>query len=98
MNLLEKTNNINKHNCFIEVSEEKQGHLNVCKVICDSNKRKNKWIHFFPSVYQGYAMLHAKYLFDLPGKVFIVYQINEHSKGGHVEYEMPITGYKMAMF
>ena len=87
MILLKSTNIITKYKCKIQVSEKKDNHLNVCLVKCSG---RNKWTHLFPSVYQDYAMLHATYLFDLPGKAFIVYQINEHSRGGHVEYEMQL--------
>jgi hypothetical protein len=30
----------------------------------------------------------SKHLIDLPGKRFLVRQINEHSRGGHCEYEV----------
>jgi hypothetical protein len=84
MNLLKSTNNINKYKCEILISEKKESHLDVCMIQCSG---KNKWSHLFYSVYDGYAMLLEKQLIDLPGKHFLVYQINEHSRGGHCEYE-----------
>lgn len=90
MDFLTQTNIIKKYNCSILVSEKNEGHLNICKVECVSNKRNNNWTHLFPSIYADYAMLHEKYLIDLPGRNFLVYQINEHSRGGHTEFEMQL--------
>jgi len=84
MNLIKSTNSIKKYKCEIQISEKKDNHLDVCLVECSG---KNKWTHLFYSTYGGYAMLLEKHLKDLPGKHFLVYQINEHSRGGHYEYE-----------
>ena len=88
MNPIERTYCIEKYNCSIGVSEEKSKHSTVCKVECVCDKRKNNWQQIFESVYGGYAMLIEKHLLDLPGKRFLVQQINEHSRGGHREYEV----------
>ena len=84
MIILKTTNNIKKYRREIQVSEKEDRNINVCLVECFG---KNKWSHLFYSSYDGYAMLLEKKLIDLPGKLFMVYQINEHSRGGHVEYE-----------
>lgn len=85
--LLKQTDNIKKYKCSISISEIKEQHLNVCII---ESFGKNKWNQPFYSIYGGYAMLLEKYLFDLPGRLFLAYQINEHSKGGHCEYETQI--------
>ncbi len=85
MIILEETNRIIKDHCTLSFSEE---HTNSCQVIC--TRRKNKWTHVFPSIYSDYAMLREKSLIDLPGKTFLVYQINEHSRGGHHEFEVQL--------
>lgn len=90
MIVLNKTQALKKHKCVIKVSEIKEKHLIVCKVECSGKARKNTWTHRFFSIYGGYAMLLEKDLIDLPGKLFMVCQINEHSKGGHCEYEMQL--------
>ncbi len=87
MNLLKSTDNINKYKCEILLSEKKKGHLDVCKV---ESSGKNNWTHLFYSTYAGYAMLLEKQLLDLPGKHFLVHQANEHSRGGHCEFETQI--------
>jgi len=35
-------------------------------------------------------MLLEKHLIDLHGKHFLLYQINEYSRGGHCEYDMQL--------
>ncbi len=85
MIILEETNKITKNHCTLTISEINTNH---CQVDCTG--RKNKWTHIFPSIYADYAMLRDKCLIDLPGKSFLVYQINEHSKGGHHEYEVQL--------
>ncbi len=90
MILLKKTDSIRKNKCLITLSEERDNYSGVCKVECTGRSRKYKWTHLFPSVYGGYAMLREKYLIDLPGKCFLAHQVNEHSKGGHCEYEIQL--------
>jgi len=87
MTLLKKTQKIIKKNCQLQISEVKQGHLNRCLLTSTGKSKKYKWQKSFNSIYGGYAMLMAKHMIDLPGKRFILQQVNEHSRGGHCEYE-----------
>jgi hypothetical protein len=90
MKLVNTTNIIKKYKCEIKVSEIVKEHLIICKVTCTGISKKNRWEHLYPSTYGGYAMLLEKHLIDLTGKNFLAYQINEHSRGGHYEYEMQL--------
>ena len=85
MELLKRAKHIEKRSCSIEVSEITERYIPVCLVTCEG---KFNWTHVFHSVYGGDAILHEKHLFDLPNDCFLVYQINEHSRGAHCEYEM----------
>lgn len=87
MKILQQTDAINKNNCKVCLAEIEEKHLLICKVVCTGKSNKNNWEQLYPSVYGGYAMLLEKSLIDLPGKHFLVQQINEHSRGGHCEYE-----------
>jgi len=87
MIILKKTNHIKNNKYEIQTSEVKESHLSVLKITC---KGKYNWSHIFYSVYGGYAMLLEKHLIELQGKTFIAYQINEHAKGGHHEYEIQL--------
>lgn len=87
MELLKETAYVEKKGCLIAISEKEEGHVQICKIEAVG---KHQWTHLFPSVYGGYAMLLEKHLFDLPGETFLVYQINEHSRGAHHEYELQL--------
>ena len=86
--VLNKTQNIRKQKCEVQISEIQEGHHYVCHVICTGESLCYKWHQTFRSIYGGYAILMEKNLIDLPGKRFLVCQVNEHSKGGHLEYEI----------
>jgi hypothetical protein len=88
MIILDKTSTIKKHNCEVQVTEVDDNHISNCQVICSGKSKKNQWQVVLPSIYGGYAMLLDKHLIDLPSKLFLVRQINEHSRGGHIEYEI----------
>lgn len=85
MIILEETNKITKAHCTLSFSVD---NTHSCQVVC--TRKKNKWTHVFPSIYRDYAMLREKCFIDLPDKSFLVYQINEHSRGGHHEYEVQL--------
>jgi hypothetical protein len=92
--LLEKTQHIRKNKCELHVSAHKEGYQSICQVECTGRSRAYKWTHLFPSIYDGYAMLLEKHLIDLSGKRFLIHQVNEHSKGGHYEFEIQLMNLK----
>ncbi len=94
MILLEKAQNIKKNKCELRVSVHQEGYQSICQVECTGRSRAYKWTHLFPSIYGGYAMLLEKHLLDLAGKRFLIYQVNEHSKGGHHEFEIQLMNLK----
>lgn len=94
MKLTNTTSNIKKYKRETRVSEIVKDHLIICKVTCTGKSNKNRWARLYPSIYGGYAMLLEKHLMDLSGKNFSVYQINEHTRGGHYEYEMQLIDLK----
>ena len=88
MKLLGKTQIIKKMDCEVQISEIQEGHLRVCHVTSTGKSKRYKWQQNFRSIYGDCAMLMEKHLIDLPGKRFLVRQINEHSRGGHSECEV----------
>lgn len=94
MKLLKKTQHIRKNKCELHVSAYKEGYQSICQVECMGRSRAYKWTHLFPSIYEGYAILLEKYLIELAGKRFLIYQVNEHSKGGHYEFEIQLMNLK----
>lgn len=86
--VLNKTQIIRKRNCEVQISEIQDGHNRICHVVCTGKSRRFKWQQSFKSNYGDCAMLVGKSLIDLPGKRFLVHQINEHSRGGHHECEV----------
>lgn len=89
--ILKKTDYIEKNQNILQVSGKAVKHLQVCTVECAGI---NQWTHEFYSDCASYAVLLEKYLLDLPSPLFIVYQINEHSRGGFYEYETQIINMK----
>ena len=85
---LTTTQLIRKKSCEVQISEIQEGHLNVCHVVSTGKSKRYKWQQSFKSIYGGYAMLVTKELIDLPGKRFLVRQVNEHSRGAHYECEV----------
>ena len=90
MIILNKTQIIKKLKCEIKLTEFTDKHISHCQVICSGKSKKNQWEIVLPSTYGGYAMLLDKHLIDLPSKLFLVRQINEHSRGGHHEHEIHV--------
>ncbi len=88
LKLLDKTQIIRKKYCEVQISEIQDGHNIVCHVISTGKSSCYKWKQNFESVYRDCAILVAKNLINLPGKRFLVHQINEHSRGGHYECEI----------
>jgi hypothetical protein len=86
---------------MLQLSVQVENHTNICKIKCSSKNKKYNWSHLYYSVYDSYAMLLESHFFDLPGKRFLVHQANEHSKGGHCEFEtqlMDLEGNVLSKF
>lgn len=91
MKLLPKEDIIDEGDCLIEIGQQLEKYIMSCKV---SSIGKYEWKLILPSVYGGYAMLLENKLINLPGDLFLVYQINEHSRGAHCEYEIHLLNTK----
>jgi hypothetical protein len=91
MKLINESSFIEKKECLLEVKAVLDRNIKVPKVICVG---KYEWEKNFPTIYGGYGILHEKYLLDLPGDKFLLFQINEHSRGAHCEYEFYLLNVK----
>ncbi|MCB9225254.1 MAG: hypothetical protein R2780_02795 [Crocinitomicaceae bacterium] len=91
MKLLNKEDIIEEVDCLIEIGQQLEKYVMCCKISCIG---KHEWKLILPSVYGGYAMLLEKKLINLPDDLFLVYQINEHSRGAHCEYEIHLLNTK----
>ncbi len=90
---LEKTSRIRKGKGQISILKDEE-YSNTCMIECVGRTRKYKWTQEVLSIYGSYALLRDNYLIDLPGQCFLVIQINEHSKGGHIEHEIQLMNLK----